>query len=151
MAARITPTGNRLYVYEGTEHKSLTSGQSYTMKKFAEVISVSPQTIQSRFRHRRLRNIVRDCDLFPLRSTTPRCRMIEYSGNHPDLVSGESYSYVSLGRAFNITTKLIRDRMRGSRVFTDDMALDTALPSDYKRCETRSTKTMNKWLRRKIV
>jgi len=77
--------------------------------------------------------------------------MIEYSGNHPDLVSGESYSYVSLGKAFNITTKLIRDRMRGSRVFTDDMALDTALPSDYKRCETRSTKTMNKWLRRKIV
>jgi|TARA_R110001592_G_scaffold1427_4_gene8586 hypothetical protein len=151
MGKRITPTGKRMFVYEGTKQASLISGLSYTMGDFAEAINISPQTIQSRFKHRNVIRVVRDCDLFQVRSKVSRCKMIEYDGDHPDLKSGTKYSYVQLGKAFKISEKLIRDRMRGSRVFMDCMAITTPGVQTIVRCDTRSSKTMNEWLRRKIV
>ena len=151
MAKRITPTGKRMFVYEGTEHKSLVSGSIYTMSDFAKAAGISPQTIQSRFKHRNVIRTVRDCDLFQVRSKVARCKLFPYEGNHPDLVSGQSYSYVQLGAAFGIRDKLIRDRMRGNRVFTDAMGYKLDNYDPFMRCETQSSKTMNQWLRRKIV
>tara|TARA_R110000822_G_scaffold258534_1_gene383832 strand:+ start:177 stop:632 length:456 start_codon:yes stop_codon:yes gene_type:complete len=151
MGKRITPTGKRMFIYEGNEHASLISGSQYTMREFAEAINISPQTIQSRFKHRNVTRVVRDCDLFKVRGKVSRCKMIEYQGNHPDLHSGMKYSYVQLGKAFNISEKLIRDRMRGSRVFMDCLAITTPGVQNIVRCDTRSTMIMNEWLRRKIV
>ena len=150
MAKRITPTGKRMFIYRGTGYP-LVSGHSYTMADFASATGISPQTIQSRFKHRKLTNVVCDEDLYPVRAKISRCKLFPYEGNHPDLVSGQSYSYVQLGAAFGINDKLIRDRMRGSRVFTDAMAIKTPGGDQFMRCETRSSKTMNEWLRRKIV
>tara|TARA_R110000744_G_scaffold329298_1_gene434769 strand:- start:10 stop:747 length:738 start_codon:yes stop_codon:yes gene_type:complete len=140
----------RLFTYKGTGYP-LVSGQSYDFADFAVATGISPQTIQSRFKHRKLTTTVRDCDLYPVRAKISRCKLFEYQGNHPSLVSGQSYSYVQLGAAFGINDKLIRDRMRGSRVFTDAMAIKTPGGDQFMRCETRSSKTMNEWLRRKIV
>lgn len=151
MAKRITPTGKRMFLYEGNEHESLVSGKAYTMSDFAKATDISVQTIQSRFKHRNVTRVVRDCDLFQVRSKVSRCRMIPYQGEHPDLVSGESYSYVQLGKAFGIRDKLIRERMRGSRVFTDAMGYKLDGYDPFMRCETISSQTMDKWLRRKIV
>lgn len=151
MAKRLTASGKRLFLYEGNNHKALTSGAFYCMADFADAISISPQTIQSRFKHRGVTRVVRDCDLFPVRALTSRCRMIQYQGEHKDLVSGQSYSYVQLGKAFGISEKLIRERMRGSRVFINDMALTTPGVQQIVRCETRSSKVMDQWLRRKLV
>ena len=141
MAKRLTASGKRLFLYEGNNHKALISGFFYCMADFADAISISPQTIQSRFKHRGVTRVVRDCDLFPVRALTNRCRMIQYQGEHKDLVSGQSYSYVQLGK----------ERMRGSRVFINDMALTTPGVQQIVRCETRSSKIMNEWLRRKLV
>ena len=151
MGKRITPTGKRMFIYKGNKHASLISGSRYTMADFAVATGISPQTIQSRFKHRQLTNLVGDEDLYPVRAKVSRCKLFPYEGNHPKLVSGQSYSYVQLGAAFGINDKLIRDRMRGSRVFTDVMAIKTPGGDDFLRCETRSSKTMNEWLRRKIV
>lgn len=151
MGKRITPTGKRMFTYQGTEHASLKSGFSYTMGDFAEAINISPQTIQSRFKHRNVTRVVRDCDLFQVRGKVSRCKLMEYEGDHPELNSGEKYSYVQLSKAFNISEKLIRDRMRGSRVFMDCMAVTTPGMQNIVRCETRSSKTMNQWLRRRLV
>ena len=150
MGKRMTPTGRRMFTYEGTRYP-LVSGKSYDFSDFAVATGISPQTIQSRFKHRKLTTTVRDCDLYPVRAKISRCKLFEYEGNHPSLVSGQSYSYVQLGAAFGINDKLIRDRMRGSRVFTDAMAIKTPGGDQFMRCETRSSKTMNEWLRRKIV
>ena len=57
----------RFYTYEGVEHSSLTSGEKYTMTEFAVAINISPATIQSRFKSRRLTTVVRDRDLFKVK------------------------------------------------------------------------------------
>jgi len=141
----------RLFTYQGKEHPGLKSGQKYTLAAIAEAVGINPGTMNSRFKHRKVTSIFRDCDLYQVRAKSSRCKLFPYEGNHPDLVSGQSYSYVQLGKAFGINDKLIRDRMRGSRVFTDAMAIKTPGGDEFLRCETRSSKTMNEWLRRKIV
>lgn len=151
MGKRITPTGKRMFIYQGDQHPSLISGTAYCMSDFAEAISISPATIQSRFKVRGVTRVVRDCDLYPSRAIRSRCKMFEYQGEHADLISGQKYSYVQIGKAFNISEKLIRDRMRGNRVFTDSMTITTPGVQTIVRCETRSSKVMNEWLRRKLV
>lgn len=141
----------RLFTYNGEKHPNLKSGKKYTLFAIADAVGISPGTMSSRFKYRKVTNLVRDCDLYPVRAKVSRCKLFPYEGNHPKLVSGQSYSYVQLGAAFGINDKLIRDRMRGSRVFTDAMAIKTPGGDEFLRCETRSSKTMNEWLRRKIV
>lgn len=141
----------RLFTYHGKEHPNLKSGQKYTLNAIAEAVGISSGTMNSRFRHRNITSIVRDCDLYKVKVKASRCKLFPYEGNHPDLVSGQSYSYVQLGAAFGIRDKLIRDRMRGSRVFTDAMGYKLDNYDPFMRCETKSSKTMDQWIRRKIV
>lgn len=150
MAKRITPTGKRMYVYEGTGYP-LVAGKAYAAIDFAEATGINPATIQSRFKHRNITRIVRDCDLYAVRSKVNRCRMIEYQGNHPDLVSGNKYTYVQIGKAFNISDSFIRNRMRGHKIFIDLMASKDPKDVPITRCETKGEELMSKWLRRKIV
>tara|TARA_R110000822_G_scaffold94532_1_gene216785 strand:- start:1172 stop:1888 length:717 start_codon:yes stop_codon:yes gene_type:complete len=141
----------RVFTYQGKEHSNLKFGKKYTLYDISHAVEIGQSTMSSRFRHRNITHIFRDCDLYPVKAKVSRCKLFPYEGNHPDLISGQSYSYVQLGVAFGIHDKLIRDRMRGSRVFTDAMAVKTPGGDQFMRCETRSAKMMDQWMRRRIV
>lgn len=144
---------NRTLKYVGTK-LSLKSGEMYTFEQLAKAINTSKRTIQSRFYQRNVTTVVTDDDMYPVgMNRTPRDRrLIEYQGNHPDLVDGNKYTYSQLTKVFGLTDQTIRDRMRGYMAFTDSMVESRDPNIDpFSRLETKVMKFSDRFLRKKLV
>lgn len=91
-------------------------------------------------------------------------KFVRYEGNHPDLVSGESYPYQAYAKICNILPNSFKNRLGKRTVVTDDLLFQNGFisqekrkrprpktSSEFVRLESEIDKLSNQWLRRKLV
>jgi len=88
-------------------------------------------------------------------------RKIEYRGNHPDLVSGQSYTYKEFAKAAGVSYRCFVSRAQCKKYISDKelVPLNThKIPNQWKnkpdltesRMETYIDQVSQNWLRRSL-
>ena len=130
-----------LYRYEGNL-PSLESGQEYSRTELAKAFNLSFSLICERLKGKK---IALDC--YFLSKNIPK--LVKWTGEHPELITGKCYTFERLGQVCDITANAMIKRLKGrSECRESDLRVkgtldgnDIALGSSVRA----------QWLRRAIV